>query len=102
MDPHFPYDPKHHGNAAPVSGWSAVHEDGSPPNAWTSKLRAGQIELLCGWRRAYDGEAMFADQAIGRVLAGIGVLEDGLPGDPAAPPATKKGSSPCCCRGLAD
>ncbi len=62
MDAHIPYDPAHDALAAEQPGWS------SPPlRAWSSALNAEQERFLAGWRRAYDGQLLFASRALLRL-----------------------------------
>jgi arylsulfatase A-like enzyme len=63
MDPHVPYDPANERLAAPHRGWSQA-----PEVPWATQLSVEQDQLLCGWRRAYDGQVTFTDRALGRLL----------------------------------
>jgi len=79
MDTHVPYDPAHEQLAPPQPGWSAPRAVLPRWDAWAAELSAEQEALLSGWRRAYDGQVAFADEALGRLLRHWGDVRAGEP-----------------------
>ncbi len=69
MDPHAPYDPDHARYAPESPGWSAPLPDGTPPRvSWTPRLDAAQQRLLQTFRRSYDGQVLYTDRMLGRLV----------------------------------
>jgi choline-sulfatase len=79
MDTHVPYDPANGATAPPEPGWSAPRA--TPPrwDAWQPDMAPEAEALLSGWRRAYDGQVLALDAALGRLLAHWGDVRPGEP-----------------------
>lgn len=69
MDPHIPYDRVHTKLALPEAGWS--QDDGGGLVGWTDALDKSELDLLSGWRRNYDGQILYTDDALGRLFEQI-------------------------------
>ena len=68
MDTHVPYDPAHGTRAPAEPGWSAPRAEPPRWDAWQPELPPDAEALLSGWRRAYDGQVLALDGALGRLL----------------------------------
>ncbi|HEX5010808.1 MAG TPA: sulfatase-like hydrolase/transferase [Planctomycetota bacterium] len=79
MDAHVPYDPAHDTSAPAEPGWSAPRPQPPRWDAWQAELSPEAAGLLSSWRRAYDGQVLALDGALGRLLDHWGEVRPGEP-----------------------